>query len=86
MSRAAWGILQKGGTQLYIRSFELGVLCTPQLEAAYRAHPHYGFCISAPGDLLSLGGAICLPACDSSCVAGRRLQNPVICCQMCNAA
>lgn len=40
LSKAAWGELQKGGQQLFIRSYELGVLCLPSLEAAYRRHPH----------------------------------------------
>ncbi|GIL60588.1 hypothetical protein Vafri_15126 [Volvox africanus] len=44
LSKAAWGDLQKNGTQLMIRSYELGVLVTPALEAAYRASPQYGFC------------------------------------------
>lgn len=40
LSKAAWGELQKGGQALYMRSYELGVLCLPELEAAYRRHPH----------------------------------------------
>lgn len=40
LSKAAWGSLQKGGSQLMIRSYELGVLLTPELEEAYRRHPH----------------------------------------------
>ena len=43
ISKFAWGELQKGGSQLAIRSFELGVLLLPSLEAAYRAHPHRAF-------------------------------------------
>ena len=31
MSKAAWGCLQKNGSQLMIRSYELGVLFIPQL-------------------------------------------------------
>ena len=31
------------GTQLFIRSFELGVLFVPSLEAIYKQHPHRGF-------------------------------------------
>ena len=31
---AAWGALQKGGRQLHIRSYELGVLLLPSLEQA----------------------------------------------------
>lgn len=40
LSKPAWGELQKNGQQLFIRSYELGVLCLPALEAAYRRHPH----------------------------------------------
>jgi hypothetical protein len=40
LSKAAWGELQRGSQQLFIRSYELGVLCLPALEAAYRRHPH----------------------------------------------
>jgi hypothetical protein len=31
-----------------IRSFELGVLCTPTTEARYLVHPHRGFVCSTP--------------------------------------
>ena len=31
------------GTQLFIRSFELGVMFLPSLESHYRQHPHRGF-------------------------------------------
>ena len=31
------------GTQLFIRSFELGVMLLPSLEARYRQHPNRGF-------------------------------------------
>jgi hypothetical protein len=44
---AAWGrrerIADPGGGQLYILAYELGALCLPSLEAAYRAHRHRGF-------------------------------------------
>jgi hypothetical protein len=30
----------KGGTMLMVRSYELGVLSSPELEAAWRRHPH----------------------------------------------
>ncbi|KAG2424634.1 hypothetical protein HXX76_014359 [Chlamydomonas incerta] len=43
LSQAAWGALQKGGSQLMVRSYELGVLITPQAEAAYRASPQWGY-------------------------------------------
>lgn len=46
--QAAWGALQKNSTQLFIRSYELGVLVTPSLERAYRASRWRGFsCTSA---------------------------------------
>lgn len=32
LSKAAWGTLQKGDTQLYIMHYELGVLLVPSLE------------------------------------------------------
>ena len=41
--QAAWGALQKNMTQLMIRSYELGVLLLPGLEAAYLASRHRGF-------------------------------------------
>eukprot|EP00892_Ulva_mutabilis_P008980 jgi/Ulvmu1/6454/UM003_0084.1 len=47
LSKAAWGELQKERTSLFIRSYELGVLCLPELEAAYRGHPHRGFSCTA---------------------------------------
>lgn len=34
LSKAAWGQLQKGGQQLFVMSFELGVLLLPSLEQA----------------------------------------------------
>lgn len=48
LSRAAWGELQKQQSSLFIRSYELGVLCLPALEAQYRQHPHRGFSCTAP--------------------------------------
>ena len=49
LSAAAWGGVptqrgKHGPGSVYIKSFELSVLFTPQREATYRAHPHYGFC------------------------------------------
>lgn len=35
-AQAAWGKLEKGGTQLYIKSYELGVLVLPSLQPAGR--------------------------------------------------
>ncbi|KAL4859226.1 Acyl-coenzyme A oxidase [Chlorella vulgaris] len=43
LSKAAWGQLQKHGSQLMVRSYELGVLLVPSLEAAYRASRWHGF-------------------------------------------
>ena len=34
LSKAAWGVLEKGGQQLHIRSYELGVVLLPSLEQA----------------------------------------------------
>jgi len=36
LSQAAWGKLEKGGTQLYIKSYELGVLVLPSLQPGGR--------------------------------------------------
>ncbi|MEW5312335.1 MAG: hypothetical protein WDW38_003976 [Sanguina aurantia] len=44
MSKAAWGALQKSGSQLMVRSYEMGVLLLPSLEASYRASGQAGFC------------------------------------------
>ncbi|PRW59620.1 tyrosyl-DNA phosphodiesterase 1 [Chlorella sorokiniana] len=43
LSKAAWGQLQKNASQLMCRSYELGVLLLPSLEAAYRASRWVGF-------------------------------------------
>jgi Tyrosyl-DNA phosphodiesterase len=56
LSKAAWGCLNNAGTRLYIRSFELGALFTPQAEAAYRAHRHRGFACDDGGGRASAGG------------------------------
>ena len=32
LSKAAWGVLQKGETQMYIMHYELGVMLLPGLE------------------------------------------------------
>ena len=32
LSKAAWGVLQKGETQMYIMHYELGVMLLPSLE------------------------------------------------------
>ena len=43
LSKAAWGALQKNDTQLMVRSFELGVLLLPRLDADFRKHRHRSF-------------------------------------------
>ncbi|KAJ9520591.1 hypothetical protein QJQ45_007473 [Haematococcus lacustris] len=48
MSKPAWGELVQGGSQLLVRSYELGVLTTPTSLARYFAHRHCGFSC-APG-------------------------------------
>ena len=55
---AAWGALQVNGSQLKVLSYELGVLLTPALEAAYRAHRWRGFsCTSAQPPLAGAAAA-----------------------------
>ena len=49
LSGAAWGRLQKKGAQLYIMSFELGVLLTPARETAFQCHRHCTFSSVMPG-------------------------------------
>ena len=46
MSKAAWGQLQIGNSQLHIRSFEVAVLFVTDLEISYRQHRHFGYCCS----------------------------------------
>ncbi len=48
LSKAAFGTLQKNGSQLFIMHYELAVLSLPSSEAAYRVHPHRGFSCTAP--------------------------------------
>lgn len=43
LSGAAWGVLQGGGTKLFIRSFEVAVLVTPYTEQRYQQSRHVGF-------------------------------------------
>jgi Tyrosyl-DNA phosphodiesterase len=47
LSKAAWGELQKGASSLFIRSYEVSVLLLPELEAAYRRHPHSHYSCTA---------------------------------------
>jgi Tyrosyl-DNA phosphodiesterase len=46
--QAAWGEVQKGGTQLAIRHYELGALFLPGLEQAYLNSRWRGFCANPP--------------------------------------
>ena len=57
-SSPAWGVLQKGGSQLCITSYELGVLLLPSLELAYRNSRWRGFRCSPSGG----GAALVVPA------------------------
>lgn len=43
LSKAAWGALQHSGSQLTVKSFELGVLLLPSTEAVYRTSRWRGF-------------------------------------------
>eukprot|EP01025_Chloroclados_australasicus_P022497 TRINITY_DN2314_c0_g1_i2.p1 TRINITY_DN2314_c0_g1~~TRINITY_DN2314_c0_g1_i2.p1 ORF type:complete len:412 (+),score=32.77 TRINITY_DN2314_c0_g1_i2:56-1237(+) len=43
LSKAAWGTYQKKNTQLMIRSYELGVLVTPDTELRYLNSEQYGY-------------------------------------------
>eukprot|EP00887_Chlorella_sp_A99_P006577 scaffold3.g6577.t1 len=48
LSKAAWGTLEKGESQLRILSFELGVVLLPSLEHAYQNSRWRGFSATAP--------------------------------------
>jgi hypothetical protein len=69
LSGAAWGKREKekqaDGGQLHILSYELGALCLPSLEAAYRAHRHRGFRAWPPAPPA-------LPAAVAAAAAGER--------------
>lgn len=50
LSQAAWGVAEKGGTQLYVKSFEMGVLFLPERVRTTRrvfsctpSHPILGY-------------------------------------------
>ena len=43
LSKAAWGTLQKKGQQLFIHSFELGVMFLPSTERAFQQSQHCTF-------------------------------------------
>lgn len=47
LSKAAWGTLQKQGTQLMIRSYEMGVLFVPSTEKLFQSSPHRRFSCTA---------------------------------------
>jgi len=46
LSQAAWGVLQKGGKELYIKSFEMGVLFHPE---AFKVDNKSGRCVDKRG-------------------------------------
>eukprot|EP01083_Nonionella_stella_P022397 61948_1 len=46
LSTAAWGIVQKHSTELFIRSFEIGCLYLPQVYLDYVNHKHRGFSLT----------------------------------------
>lgn len=65
------------GTQLFIRSFELGVLFLPSLEAAYRQHPNRLFtCTPNPDQARAAAGsdAAALDVHQSAAMSGELTQ------------
>jgi Tyrosyl-DNA phosphodiesterase len=40
VSMQAWGMLCYNGAALKVSSFEMSILATPALEAAFLSHPH----------------------------------------------
>ena len=54
LSKAAWGMLIKDKSKLMVRSYEVSVLVTPQLEEAYRNHPLRGFSCAPVNDQVSV--------------------------------
>jgi len=50
LSKAAWGVLEKSGQQLHIRSYELGVVLLPSLEQALTLSEPYP--LDKSGELL----------------------------------
>ena len=48
LSRAAWGAIEKGGTQLMVRSYELGVLFLPKhfVSSQYIVSLYYSYTAS----------------------------------------
>eukprot|EP00897_Mesotaenium_endlicherianum_P008277 jgi/Mesen1/7478/ME000039S06689 len=62
LSKAAWGALQKGGAQLMVRSYELGVLFLPTLTTRHMARRAHFSCTARPAgpppsEVEPLGGA-----------------------------
>ncbi|KAL4431363.1 hypothetical protein ABPG75_006619 [Micractinium tetrahymenae] len=49
ISKAAWGGMELDDSVFRIRSYELGILLLPALDAAYRSSPHCGFSCTGPG-------------------------------------
>lgn len=50
LSKAAWGVTQKKGTQFMIRSYELGVLFLPSLERRFAQSPFRYFSCTEPSN------------------------------------
>lgn len=69
---AAWGALQKQGSQFMVRSYELSVLLTPATEAAYRSSRWHGFSCTSGQALPSAqhAGAAGSTAADAVAAAG----------------
>ena len=49
LAKASAAVWSMQGTQLFIRSFELGVMFLPSLEACYQQHPHKAFTCTPQG-------------------------------------
>ena len=67
LSKAAWGVLQKGETQMYIMHYELGVMLLPSLE---QVCPHS--LSSTCQRLLPSGHACSHVNCVETCINCRR--------------
>ena len=85
LSKAAWGQLQNGGSELKVASYEMGVLFLADLELAYRKHRHFGYCCSTGSspppacclshhDVMTPGSAQLSPA--RLCQHGALLRSP----------
>lgn len=79
LSRAAWGELQKGGKQLAIRSYELGVVVFPSRLAALERDPQRPrghFWRRRAGGVEP--GAVLVPVA-AGCTTGATFEVPVVC-------